>query len=76
MIHERRGQLEEARPLLDRAHEAIQAVQPKQPNEPVRAIVGPTDWIELAVLSREAESVIRPASSPPANSTELKAAAD
>ncbi len=64
MIHERRGQLEEARRLLDRADEAIRAVQPRKPNEPVRAIVGPTDWIELAVLSREAESVIRPASSP------------
>ena len=60
MIESRRGHGEEARRLIDRARQAIREVEPKKPNEPVRANVGPTDWVELAVLLREAEAMIEP----------------
>ncbi|HKD37086.1 MAG TPA: tetratricopeptide repeat protein, partial [Pirellulales bacterium] len=62
MIEGRRGRNDEARRLVDRARQAIHEAEPKKLNEPVRAKVGPTDWVELAVLLREAEAMIKPTS--------------
>ncbi len=60
MIESRRGHRDEACRLVDRARQAMREVEPKVPNEPVRANVSPTDWVELAVLLREAEAMIEP----------------
>jgi hypothetical protein len=74
MIEGRRGHREDARRLLDRAQKAIRDVEPKQPNQAVGGSTGPTDWVELAVLRREAESAIQPAEAPiPESSTNRSA---
>jgi hypothetical protein len=62
MIERRRGHEPESRRLMNRARQAIRDVEPKKPNEPVGASEGPTDWVELAVLLREAEAMIKPTS--------------
>jgi tetratricopeptide (TPR) repeat protein len=56
LIESRRRHGPEAQRLVSRAQQALHDIEPKQPNQPVLGLA-PTDWVELAVLLREAEGM-------------------
>ena len=67
MIHDRLAHKAEARRCIKQATEFMKSAGPAPKGDTCEAQISCLDWIELNVLSREAEKLLRLASNGPAN---------
>jgi hypothetical protein len=74
MIHDRLAHKAEARRCIKQAAEFMKSVGPASKGDTCEAQISCLDWIELNVLSREAEKLLRLASNEPVSGAAPKAA--